>query len=217
MSNLPRFLSVLCLVVAALMLSACGNSNRPPELPALAKDAKILIITDSMSDGTGIQPEQHYTQLLAKKLERTVIHENYPQDASAKALENLPALLKTYQPQLVILAYGIKESQTQETQSALIDNLRLALVKLQQNNIAAVLIGMPLLGQEHMPPPKFYRYIGRAFEIPYHGAIVSEVLSTPDMHINATHPSAAGHQRLANGIAELLHVSKAVNLPEFDD
>lgn len=109
-----------CVAVTVLYLLA---------LPALAQN--ILLVGDSISAAFGLEIEHGWVKLLEQRLNEqnhphTVINASVSGDTTAGGLARLPALLQTYQPELVVIELGGN------------DGLRALSVKNMQQNLSAM-------------------------------------------------------------------------------
>ena len=90
MRQINRKWTFLLLIIALVFLQACSDEKQKFEL---TDSAVILAFGDSLTFGTGANPEQSYPAQLAKLTGRTVINAGVPGEISEKALERLPELL----------------------------------------------------------------------------------------------------------------------------
>lgn len=208
-----RGLGLLALVV---LLSACGSGV--PELPPLKEDAVVLAFGDAITAGNNVRAGENYPARLAQKLKRKVINAGLAGETTTEAVKRLPQLLQQHKPDLVIIAHGTQETTGGgDVQVQAVDNLRLMVSQAQRAGSSVALLGMPNLKHPQLAPPKLYSYIADAFEIPYHGAVVSKVLGSSNLHTEDKLPNPDGYQEIAYGVAHLLHKAKAVQLPEFEE
>ncbi|OED34441.1 hypothetical protein AB833_32430 [Chromatiales bacterium (ex Bugula neritina AB1)] len=113
-----RFAALLCVIFLSLATAT-----------ATAQDKKILVVGDSLSAAYGMAVEDGWVAGLQHRLDGTryqynVINASVSGDTTANGLTKLPALLKEYQPEIVLIELGGN------------DGLRgLSLKKMKQNLI----------------------------------------------------------------------------------
>jgi len=126
-----------------------------------ATQQTILILGDSLSAAYGIPIEQSWVTLLSQTLEKQFSKTNYNyqvRNASISGettdggLRSLPALLKKYQPKIVIIELGANDGLRGFPLKTIEQNLS-SLIELSQANHAKV-----LLTGIHIPPNYGQRY-----------------------------------------------------------
>jgi lysophospholipase L1-like esterase len=197
-----RALLLLLLALAA----ACGGS---PKFSRLAPDAVVLAFGDSLTFGTGAQPQESYPARLEALIGRKVVAAGVPGEASAAGLARLAGVLEESKPKLVILCHGGNDFLRKLDQRQAADNLR-AMVRLARAQGAQVLlVGVPKPGL--MPSAAaFYGDIAREFKLAYDEGTLAKILTDNELKADLVHPNAKGYARLAEGIAALLRKSGAI-------
>jgi len=195
------------LLLAAVMLVGCGGSV--PKLPRLPADAAVLAFGDSLTFGTGAQPESSYPAVLEKLIGRKVWSAGVPGEVSAAGLARLPAALDYYQPRLLILCHGGNDFLRKLGDAQAAENLRGMIRLARQGGIDVVLIGVPKPGL-FPSPPSFYVDIAKEFGLPYEGAALKEILRDNEFKSDIAHPNARGYAKLAAAVAALLRKSGAI-------
>jgi acyl-CoA thioesterase-1 len=204
---IPRMVRCLLLAFALALLAGCGGGT--PRLSRLPADAVILAFGDSLTFGTGAQPEASYPAVLEQLVGRKVWGAGVPGEISAAGLARLPSALEYYQPRLLILCHGGNDLLRKLGEPQAAENLR-AMVRLaRQRGVEIVLIGVPKPGL--LPsPPDFYADIAREFGLPYEDAALKAILRDNELKSDPAHPNAKGYARLAQAVAALLKKSGAV-------
>ncbi|MDM8545339.1 arylesterase [Candidatus Venteria ishoeyi] len=189
------------------MLIGCTAS--PPPLKILAEDDVILAFGDSLTYGTGAQPEASYPSLLENQIQRRVINAGVPGERSGQGLARLPGLLKKHQPKLLLLCHGGNDFLQHNSDQQVVKNLRAMIQLAQQQGIEVVLIAVPKPGF-FLSGADLYHDVASEFKIPIQQDIISQVLSKPHLKSDQIHPNAEGYQQLAAALAVLLSKAGAI-------
>lgn len=198
---------IAVLFLLAIALAGCGASA--PKLPRLGADAAVLAFGDSLTFGTGAQPEASYPAVLEKLIERKVWSAGVPGELSAAGLARLPSALDAYRPKLLILCHGGNDLLRRLDDAQTAENLR-AMVRLaRQRGVDVVLIAVPKPGL-FPSPPDFYAGIAKQFGLPLEDAALKAIVRDNDLKSDLAHPNAKGYAKLAEAIAALLKKSGAV-------
>ena len=198
--------------VAALMLVACamaGCGGGAPKLSKLPADTVVLAFGDSLTFGTGAQPEASYPAVLEKLIGRKVWSAGVPGEVSAAGLARLPSALDYYQPKLLILCHGGNDFLRKLGDAQAAENLRAMIRLARQRGIDVVLIAVPKPGL-FPSPPDFYAKIAKEFGLPYEDAALKAILRDNELKSDLAHPNARGYARLAETVAALLKKSGAL-------
>jgi len=113
----------------------------------------------------------------------------------------------------VILMHGGYRLGSQADGAKLVDMFRQMINEAKQRGVHVLLIGMPESGP-HLAPPKFYRQLASAFDVPYHGGVLSRVLATQELLSPNGLPNPEGYQIIADGVVKLLEAAKAIEVSE---
>ena len=207
-SGIARRLRAAALLLAvAALAAACGSSV--PRLAPLPGDAVVLAYGDSLTFGTGAQPEASYPAVLGKLIGRRVWAAGVPGEVSAAGVARLPAALEYYQPRLLILCHGGNDFLRKLGDAQAAENLRAMIRLARQKGIAVVLIGVPKPGL-FPSPPDFYADIAKEFGLPYEDAALKTILRDNELKSDIAHPNARGYAVLAQAVAALLKKSGAI-------
>lgn len=198
--------------IAALMLVACamaGCGGGAPKLSKLPADAVVLAFGDSLTFGTGAQPEASYPAILEKLIGRKVWSAGVPGEVSAAGLARLPSELDYYHPKLLILCHGGNDFLRKLGDAQAAENLRAMIRLARQKDMEVVLVAVPKPGL-FPSPPDFYAEIAKEFGLPYEDAALKAILRDNELKSDIAHPNARGYAKLAEAIAALLKKSGAV-------
>jgi acyl-CoA thioesterase-1 len=207
MNAMEEVLRSCCLLLLAAALAGCGGGA--PRLAKLPADAVVLAFGDSLTFGTGAQPEASYPAVLEKLIGRKVWSAGVPGEVSAAGLARLPSALDYYRPRLLILCHGGNDFLRKLGDAQAAENLRAMIRLAQQRGIEVVLIAVPKPGL-FPSPPDFYAEIAKEFRLPLEDAALKTILRDSELKSDVAHPNARGYARLADAVATQLKKSGAL-------
>jgi len=206
-SRRPAGLPERCvIIVAALLLPACGDS---PSLPPLATDAVVLAFGDSLTYGTGAHREESYPAVLERRIGRKVVNAGVPGEVTERGLRRLPGALDRLDPQLLILIHGGNDILRDVDPALTEANLRAMIAASRARGVPVALVGVPELGL-FLDPPEFYGRVAEDTGVPYEDGILGDLLGDNRYKSDHVHLNAAGYARLAEAVATLLERSGAL-------
>ena len=204
-----KALGLLALGAVAGLLTACGRKSARGKLTPLAADAVVLAFGDSLTFGTGANPQEAYPAVLSGLIKRRVVGSGVPGEVSADGLARLPGVLDEVQPRLLLLCHGGNDflRKLDDTQAAA--NVRAIIPLARERGAQVLLVGVPKPGIVPSPA-EFYADIAKEFGIPYEDGILKSILTDSRLKSDLVHPNARGYERFAQAIAELMKKEGAV-------
>jgi lysophospholipase L1-like esterase len=194
-------------LLALALLSACSGAQ--PKLQRLPPDAVVLAFGDSLTSGTGANPNESYPVRLEALIGRKVVSSGVPGETSAEGLARLPAVIEESKPQLVILCEGGNDFLRKLDEAQAAENLRAMIRLAKAHGAQVVLIAVPKPGL--LPSPAdFYASVAKEFALPHEESALKKILTDNALKSDLVHPNAAGYARLAEAVAALLRKSGAV-------
>jgi len=197
------------LCCAGVLLGAC--SDRLPHLTPLPADAVILAFGDSLTAGSGAEPEQSYPAALARLTGRKVINAGVPGEISARARARLPALLERYHPGLLILCHGGNDLLRRLDLQALRSNLEAMIRAARDRDIPVMLIGVPRPGLFGPRSAGLYKELAARHALLFEGDSVAAVEADQRLKSDRVHPNAAGYRLIAQSLYRVLQDSGALD------
>ncbi|BDZ75363.1 MULTISPECIES: arylesterase [Methylophaga] len=197
MRQINRKWTFLLLIIALVFLQACSDEKQKFEL---TDSAVILAFGDSLTFGTGANPEQSYPAQLAKLTGRTVINAGVPGEISEKALERLPELLNKHHPQLVILCHGGNDLLRKLNVGELESNLGKMVDLIQQSGADVLLVSVPKPGLLMQASPVYQR-VAEAKGVAIEDSIIAKVEAEIEWKSDPIHPNAIGYKKIAEQLA----------------
>lgn len=195
-------LRYLCaLLLSSFLLSACGQTVTP--LTPLPENAVILAFGDSLTYGTGAATEQSYPARLAELTGGTVINAGIPGELSSAGKDRLAKILAETEVDLVILCHGGNDLLRKQSRPQLQANLQAMIDEVKRSGAQVILVAVPKLGLGLAVEP-LYIDVATMNDLPIQKTILKEVLSEPSLKADPIHPNAAGYDRLANALYQLL-------------
>lgn len=160
----------------------------------------LLVFGDSLSAAYGIQEDQGWVHLLELKIKEqqldvTVVNGSVSGETSTGGLARLPAMLDSYEPDLVILELGGNDGLRGLPLAMLEDNLRQMIDLIQSTQAQVLLTGIqipPNYGPRYTVP--FFEIYGRLAEqeklalVPF---LIDGIPQQPElMQADGIHPKA---------------------------
>jgi acyl-CoA thioesterase-1 len=194
-------------LVFVLLVAACGGGS--PKLAKLPGDAVVLAFGDSLTYGTGANPNESYPARLEAMIGRKVVAAGIPGEATAAGLARLQSVLEEAKPALVILCEGGNDFLQHLDEKTAARNLRSMIGLARAQGAQVVLIGVPKPGLMPSTAP-MYGEIATEMKIPYDNSTLVKILTDNELKSDLVHPNAKGYARMAEGVAALLKKSGAI-------
>lgn len=192
---------VLFLVLVLALLVGCGPGQ--PALSPLSDGSVILAFGDSLTHGTGAEPEQSYPVVLEALSGRRVIESGVPGEQSDAGLERLPQVLADSAPDLVILGHGGNDMLRRRNLDRTVENLTEMARLVRATGAEVVLLGVPKPGLFLGTHPMYDR-LAETLQAPLERDVIADVLSDSDLKSDTIHPNAEGYRRVAEALQRLL-------------
>jgi len=198
----------LALFLLLLIMTACGPSV--PQVAPLPEGGLVLAFGDSLTFGKGARPEDSYPAVLERLIGHKVIRSGVPGEVSANGLRRLAEVLESYRPDLLILCHGGNDFLRRKDRKALETNIRGMVNLAKSQRIDVLLIGVPEPGLLMTEGAELYARVAEAFDIPYEGEVLADILIRGGLKSDTVHPNAKGYRKLAEAVAKLLRGSGAI-------
>jgi lysophospholipase L1-like esterase len=208
--NSKRNILFIFLLAAVLLLVGLTACSSPARLPRLAADAVVVAFGDSITFGTGANPQESYPAVLEKLIGRRIVNAGVSGEVTANGLSRLPKILERDKPALLILCHGGNDQLRRLGDQQTVDNIRKMIRLTKQKGVAVVMIAVPSPGI-FVSPASFYRDIAKELNIPLEEETLSSVLADGSLKSDYIHPNAAGYHRLAESLAALLKKGGAID------
>lgn len=197
---------ILCALIIAAALAGCGAKNK---VEKLEPSAVVLAFGDSLTYGTGANPEESYPAVLGRAIGRKVINAGVPGETSAQGLERLPEVLEEVKPKLLILCHGGNDFLRRLDDAAAASNVRSMIRLARSKGVDVVLLATPKPG---LPPsiPAFYGEIATEHKIPFEEGVIRTVLFDNRLKSDMVHPNGQGYAEIATAVQKLLKKSGAL-------
>ncbi|MEW5789680.1 MAG: arylesterase [Pseudomonadota bacterium] len=196
----PRHALWWPLLLFVLVLAGCGKA---PVLTPLGRDDVLLAFGDSLTHGTGAEPEASYPALLEARIGRQVVNAGVPGETTAEGLARLPQALDEASPRLLLLCLGGNDMLRRVDPAVTEANLSAMVELARGRGVQVVLIGVPepalLAGTADL-----YPRLARRLAVPYEGEAFNGVLKDPALKSDPIHPNARGYDRVAERLAAFL-------------
>jgi lysophospholipase L1-like esterase len=197
---------ILVALLLAAALCGCGAKNRLDKLEA---SAVVLAFGDSLTYGTGANPEESYPAVLGRAIGRKVVNAGVPGETSEQGLERLPAVLDEVKPRLLILCHGGNDFLRRLDDAAAASNVRAMIRLARSKGVDVVLLATPKPG---LPPsiPTFYGEIAAEQKIPFEEGVIRTVLFDNRLKSDMVHPNGQGYAQIASAVEKVLRKAGAL-------
>ena len=194
-------IAILCLLA---LCAGCGSHSKIRKLSA---PSIIVAFGDSLTSGTGANPEENYPSVLSAMTGFKVVNAGVAGEDTTAGLSRLPAVLKDERPDLVILCHGGNDMLRGQDANITIANLNTMIEMVKDAGADVILVGVPKPAL-FLKPAAFYQEIASKHGIPIEAKTLSKILSTPALTSDPVHPNASGYKRLAEAIKTLIGESQ---------
>ena len=189
--------AILAALTVAIALAGCGR-EKVPRLSAVGPNDVIVAFGDSLTYGTGASEAESYPIVLGDLIKRKVVRAGVPGEVTSG-----------HQPKLMIVCLGGNDMLAKGAEAQIQANLREIIKAIKGRGISVMLVGVPRPALITQAAP-FYAELAREFDVPYEGAIVTDVLYQRDLKSDPIHPNAKGYRKMAEAIAKLLKKAGAI-------
>ena len=197
------------LLIFVVVFGLIGCDQPSVSLKPLKQDAVILAFGDSLTFGTGAQPDQSYPAVLAELTGRTVINSGVPGEISSAGRTRLSQLLQETKPDLVILCHGGNDLLRKQSRQQLQANLQAMIDEITGSGAQVLLVAVPAFSLNLAPVP-LYLEVAQVNKVPVQATALSEILTDSSLKADQVHPNALGYQQFAQSIYRLLIETDAI-------
>ena len=188
----PRIL--LGLLLAAVMVGACGDKGKPARRPTAG--TQIICFGDSLTAGTGAPRGMDYPARLSRLIGRPVINAGVPGDTTAEGLARLEKDVLSRSPRLVLITLGGNDLKNGVSREAAFGNLRQIVDRIHDAGALAVIggIDIPFYGRGF---DKAYRELAEETGAVLIENILDDILGDRSLMSDPIHPNEAGYAIVA--------------------
>ena len=186
-------------------------------LPADSYAATVLVMGDSLSAAYGIDREEGWVNLLARRLSRVdskhqVINASISGETTSGGMRRIRALLHTHQPQIAVLALGSNDGLRASDPKQIEHNLQAMIESARDHNSLILLVGIRL-------PPNYgasyntafgavFPYLAERYHLPTVPFLLKGVAEQEElMQADRYHPTARAQPLILDNVwPELLQL-----------
>jgi acyl-CoA thioesterase I len=187
-----------------IILLSCVNS-------AIAKQATVLVMGDSLSAGYGIKLEEGWVNLLQQQMSKEIkiVNASVSGETTSGGLTRLPTLLKAHQPAVVILELGGNDGLRGQPLKLMQENLQTMISASQAAGAKVLLIGMQIptnYGPRYTKQFKeIYPALAEKNNVPLVPFLLEGVATKDELfQSDKIHPIAEAQPILANNVKPFL-------------
>ncbi|MEM9101476.1 MAG: arylesterase [Pseudomonadota bacterium] len=201
-----------------ILIFTLGCTSSPEiQLNSLHESSVILAFGDSLTEGVGATSNATYPKILEKLVDINVINSGKSGEITQQGLARLPGVLRTVNPDLVILMHGGNDFLRKQNSQITRENLIHMIEVIQSHGASVILVAVPKPGLFLSDHP-LYQQVAESTQIPLVENIMSEILSDSKLKSDQIHPNSKGYKLFAETIAKHLQRYGALgpNSPELD-
>lgn len=186
-----------------LLLVACDTK---PQYQALAKNANVVILGDSLTYGTGAGQGEDYATLLAMHTDWNVINAGVPGNRTSDGLARLPLLLAAHDAgelriDLLVVELGGNDFLKKVPKTETIRNLKQILLQAKAKGIQTVLLAIPEYSPVgaafgNLSDHPLYEVLAEETNTPLVENVFSKVLGKNSLKADYIHPNAEGYRQV---------------------
>ncbi|MFZ6750929.1 arylesterase [Undibacterium sp. Ren11W] len=174
---------------------------------------KVLLLGDSLSAGFGIKPEQSWARLMQQELQvrhaATLLNASVSGETSSGGRNRLPALLRDYQPGIVVLELGGNDGLRGQPLTLLESNLQAMIDAAQGAGARVLLVGMQIPGSYGARYSKQFKEIfpkvAAKNKLPLVPFLLEAVADHSEwMQADGIHPKEEGQARMKENVLPFL-------------
>ena len=205
-----KFLMLACMLMACNSDHPASDTGRTVSSPATAYEGTIVALGDSLSAGFGVDEDEAYPALLARKLAADgyhfkVVNAGVSGETSSGVRERIQWVLSSLEPDIVILETGANDGLRGQDPELLKKNLEELLARFKARNIVVVLAGMrmlPNLGIAYTQAfDAVYPQVAEAHEVIFMPFFLESVTGRPSFNQpDKLHPNARGYERIVEDL-----------------
>ncbi|MGH7803152.1 MAG: arylesterase [Candidatus Binatia bacterium] len=186
-------------LIAALLLAQASSAEAPP---------LVVFLGDSLSAGYGLPAREAFPAVVERKLAERgtpirVVNAGVSGDTTAGGLSRLPWLLQQ-KPDLVVVELGGNDGLRGQSPEAIERNLRAIIEKSKSAGAKVILLAMampPSYGPYARSFREIYPRVARDLDVPLVEGFLEGVGGVTALNLDdGIHPTAAGHERLAENV-----------------
>jgi acyl-CoA thioesterase I len=204
------------IMALACVIMACNSDHPAPEAhraataSATTYEGTIVALGDSLSAGFGVDEDEAYPALLARKLAAggyhfEVVNAGISGETSSGVRERLNWVLSSLEPDIVILETGANDGLRGQDPGLLKKNLEALLDQLMARDIVVVLAGMRMLPNMGIAYTKafdnVYPQVAEAHDVIFMPFFLGSVAGrTRFNQPDKLHPNALGYERIVEDL-----------------
>jgi acyl-CoA thioesterase-1 len=198
--------NILLVASLAAGLSACGSERHYAAIPP---QARVVILGDSLTYGTGAGSGEDYPSLLAQNTGWDILNAGVPGDTSAEALSRLPDLLDGQKIDLLIVAIGGNDFLRHIPEADTRRHLEAILQQAQAHKTQALLLAIPKLSLlsaavGSLSDHPLYAEIAKQTGTPLVADVFADVLEKKILKADQIHPNAEGYRLVEKNLRQAL-------------
>ncbi|MDQ3014514.1 MAG: GDSL-type esterase/lipase family protein [bacterium] len=161
---------------------------------------KIVAFGDSLIQGVGASgKDTTVVSVLSRKISREIVNEGIGGNTTRDGLERIDAMLKKYDPKLVILLFGGNDALRKIPHEETFKNLGMMIEKIHNSGSMVLLLGIQG-GFLRDPYKEDFEKLARTYNVAYVPSVLKGILGKKEYMFDTIHPNDAGYIQMAEKI-----------------
>lgn len=192
---------VVIVVIAIITSGVLFLTRSRQETPKLS--GPIVFFGNSITAGVGAGPDEDFPTLVGRKLGVQVINAGVSGDTTGDALARIDRDVIAKKPSIVVVEFGGNDFLQKVNFEVTRKNYEEIMLKLSETDAKIVIVSVrtSAFGDKYV---EFEKDLAKKYKAIYVDNILKGIISDPKLMADSIHPNAAGYQKIAKRLIDIL-------------